>query len=135
MVKVLAGGTFNVLHPGHILFLKKAKALGDELIVVVASDSTVRREKGEPILPAEERAGLLRSLGFIDKVLVGKEGNRLDIVEDERPDIIALGHDQKGEAELRAGLKRRGMDCKVIRIKDYLKGWNTRKIKEKRKHC
>ena len=135
MVKrVLVGGTFNILHPGHILFLKKAKSLGNYLIVVVASDSTVKREKGALVLPAEKRAGLLRNLKFIDKVLIGSEENKLKVVEREKPDIIALGYDQKGEDELRKKLKERGLTCKVWRIREHLEGWNTSKIIKKREN-
>lgn len=131
--KVLVGGTFNILHPGHVLFLKKAKALGDTLVVVVASDRTVLKEKDLLLFPARKRAGLLRQLGFIDKVVLGSERDRLEVVERERPDIIALGHDQKGAAGLRKELKERGLTCKVVRIKDRLKGWSTRTIRERKR--
>ena len=129
MKKVLVGGTFNLLHPGHILFLKKARTLGDFLVVVVASDRTVKKEK-TLLLPAKKRAELLKSLDFIDKVIIGDEKDKLKVVEKERPDIIALGYDQKG-TELKNMLKERGIDCQIVRIKEHLRGWSTSKIIKK----
>ena len=60
MIKVMATGTFDLLHMGHIYFLKEAKKLGDKLIVIVARDSTVRKMKHEPVTPQEMRLQLIK---------------------------------------------------------------------------
>ena len=104
--KVLAGGCFNVIHPGHIYFLKEAKKLGDELIVVLAND---KNNKKPYAVPAKERKKLLESLSIADKVLIGNLKDKAKIVKRLKPDIIALGYDQK----LPEGLE----DFKFIRIK------------------
>jgi len=140
-MRVLAGGTFNILHPGHVFFLSEAKKLGDELIVVVASDSTVLKKKGFLLMPAEERRLMVGSLKAVDKAVVGSGSDFFRIVEIERPDIIALGSDQAhSEEELMKELKTRGLDARVVRIKKCLKAYSTggimKKIKEEAgKNC
>ena len=88
-MKVVATGVFDLIHLGHIHFLKAAKEHGDELTVIVANDDTVRRMKGEPILSDEIRAELISNIKPVDKVFVGRTGDMLEIiVEDIRPDVI-----------------------------------------------
>lgn len=110
MKKVLAGGTFNMLHPGHIWFLKKAKSLGDFLIVVVANDKTVLKKK-TLLRPQGKRKKALEKLGIADNVVIGDERDFLKVVREERPGIIALGYDQKFESE-----KLKPFGCRVVRI-------------------
>lgn len=126
MKKVLAGGVFNIIHPGHIWFLERAKALGDCLVVVVANDRTVLKSK--PLIrPQEERKRALENLGIADKVLIGDEGDFLKVVRKERPGIIALGYDQKFDAkELEA------LGCRVVRIPRF-GSYSTRDILKKNK--
>ena len=94
--RVVATGVFDLLHLGHIHFLRAARELGDELVVIVANDATVRRMKREPVVPAEVRAEMVASLKPVDQAMVGREGNMLDIVVEEiKPHIIALGYDQE----------------------------------------
>lgn len=129
MKKVLAGGTFNIIHPGHILFLEKAKALGDYLVVVVANDKTVMKRKGTLVMPAEARKKVVEGLKMVDKVVVGDEKDFLKVVRKERPDIIAIGYDQKiNEKKLESQLVRQGIKCKIVRIKSSLTGYKTKKI-------
>ena len=117
MKKILATGVFDLLHPGHIFYLEKAKNLGDELIVVVARDSVVIMEKAKPILPESLRLKLVSALKTVDQALLGSEEDMYEIVLKIKPQIIALGHDQKfDEKELRAQLKDRGADVEVVRI-------------------
>jgi FAD synthetase len=129
----MASGVFDLIHLGHIHYLEEAKNLGDELIVVVARDSTVRREKHEPITPEEFRRDLVESLKSVDKAVLGGEGDMFEIVEELKPDIIALGFDQYHDAErIEAELKKRGLDIKVVRLTELngdLDG--TRKIIKK----
>ena len=92
MVRVMASGVFDILHTGHISYLEQAKAMGDELYVVVASDDTVRKRKHEPITPGEMRVKIVSSLKAVDKAILGNSGGDMySILETVRPDIIVLG--------------------------------------------
>jgi FAD synthetase len=121
MVRVMAQGVFDLLHLGHVHYLCKARELGDELVVVVASDATVRARKHEPITPQEMRAELVGSLRCVDRAVVGSEGgDPYALVEELRPDIIALGFDQEhDEREISRELKRRGLKTRVVRLDYY----------------
>ncbi|SUZ76784.1 uncharacterized protein METZ01_LOCUS29638 [marine metagenome] len=121
-----------MLHPGHIHFLRAARELGDELVVIVANDATVRRMKREPIVSATVRAEMVASLKPVDQAIVGREGNMLDIVVEEiKPHIIALGHDQDmfEPKALEAKLAERGHVVEVVRLPKLEHGLaGTRKI-------
>lgn len=123
--KVLAGGTFNILHPGHLFFLEQAKKLGKKLIVVVASDKTVRKSK-KLLEPASFRAERIGALSFVDKVVVGDDIDMMKVVREEKPDVIALGYDQDAE-EIRKMLYSEGLFCRIARV-EKLKGYSTKKI-------
>jgi FAD synthetase len=128
MKKVLAGGTFNLLHPGHILFLEKARKLGDYLVVVVASDKTVLRRKGFLVMKAESRKRILESLRMVDKAVIGDERDFMKVVRTEKPDIIALGYDQRLDENLRKQIEKSGIKCRIVRIKSRLNGYKTEGI-------
>jgi FAD synthetase len=132
MVKVMATGTFDLLHMGHIYFLKEAKKLGDKLVAVVATDSTVRRLKHEPINPEAIRLNLIRELKIVDEAYLGHEDDIYEIVEEIKPDIIALGYDQiHDEKDINSELKKRKLKGKVVRLSEYKEGSDlegTRKI-------
>ena len=118
-MKVVATGVFDIIHSGHAHFLNAAKEHGDELVVSVANDDTVRRMKGEPILSDERRAEMISYLKPVDHVVIGRTGNMLDIIVEEiRPNVIALGYDQRlfSTAELESKLLERGLDVKVVRL-------------------
>lgn len=117
MVRVMASGVFDILHTGHISYLEQAKALGDELYVVVASDNTVRRNKHEPITPEEMRLRIISALKPVDVAVLGHDdGDIYAILEDIRPDIIVLGFDQGFDEDvLSQHLKERGFDIEVKR--------------------
>ena len=125
--KVLVGGVFSLLHPGHIFFLKSARKLGSSLVVVVAHDRTVSRKKGKPAFTARERKEMVGSLKFVDKVRIGHTSDMMKVVKEEKPGIIALGYDQD-EKELRKQIASLGLDCRVVRIKKRLKGYSTSRI-------
>jgi FAD synthetase len=118
MVKVMATGTFDLLHMGHIYFLKEAKKLGDELVVVVACDNTVRRLKHEPVTPEQLRLGIVRELRMVKHAVLGKEGDMYEIVSELNPDIIALGFDQiHDENVLKKELHKRNLDhINIVRL-------------------
>lgn len=118
MVRVLATGVFDIIHLGHLHYLEKSRELGDELVVVVATDNTVRKRKHEPITPEAMRVELVQGLKPVDEAVLGKDGEDIyEVVLELRPDIIALGYDQHFEPEkLEADLKQRGLDVKVVRM-------------------
>ena len=123
MVKVMATGTFDLLHLGHIYYLKEAKKLGDKLAVVVATDSTVRRLKHEPVNPEEIRLNIIKELKIVNEAYLGHEDDMYEIVEEIRPDIIALGFDQiHDENKIKASLKKRKISAKVVRLTEYKGG-------------
>jgi len=120
MVKVMATGTFDLLHMGHIYYLKEAKKLGDILVVVVATDATVRKLKHDPITPQEIRLNLMKELKVVDEAYLGHEEDMYAIVEEIKPDIIALGFDQIHEiATIKNELKKRKLDIQVVRLSKY----------------
>jgi FAD synthetase len=129
----MATGVFDILHSGHIHYLEEAKGLGDELYVVVATDSTVRRRKHEPITPERMRVELVQALKPVDMALLGGEGDMFEMVRKVSPDIIALGYDQVfDEHELEEELAKRGLTAKVVRLSKYEDDLNgTRKIIQK----
>jgi len=130
MTKVMASGVFDILHPGHLRYLQEAKDLGDELVVVVATDATVRRRKHEPITPDKMRLELISALKMVDEAYLGSDGDMFGVVERIRPDIIAIGYDQDfDEKKIEDILAKRGMNVKVVRLSKHGGDLNgTRKI-------
>jgi len=123
MVKVMATGTFDLLHLGHIYYLKEAKKLGDKLAVVVATDSTVRRLKHEPVNLEEIRLNLIKELKIVDEAYLGHEDDMYEIVEEIKPEIIALGFDQiHDEDKIKSELKKRNLSAKVVRLPEFKGG-------------
>lgn len=95
MVRVMASGVFDIIHTGHLSYLEQAKAKGDELVVVVACDETVRKNKHEPVTPQEMRVRLVGALKPVDRAVLGRSGDDIySILRDIDPDIIVLGYDQ-----------------------------------------
>jgi FAD synthetase len=123
MTVVMATGTFDLLHPGHGLYLQKAKELGgnnSKLVVVVARDSTVRKKKRIPIVDENQRLEMIKCLKPVDKAYLGYEGDMFRIVEEIKPDIIAIGQDQDYDIEeLKKSLKVRNINSDVKRVEDY----------------
>lgn len=113
----MASGVFDLLHLGHLHYLQEARKLGDELVVVVATDATVRRRKHEPVTPGTMRMEMVSSLKVVDRAVLGKEGDMFAVVEELKPDIIALGYDQElDEAWINAECAKRGLKIKVMRL-------------------
>ena len=118
MAKVLAAGTFDVLHKGHEYFLKEAKKHGSRLVVIVARDESVLRFKGKkPLYSEQARVDAVKRLGIADEVILGHKGDIFEIIEEIRPDVICLGYDQKvSEENLSKELKTRNINAKIFRI-------------------
>ena len=91
----LANGNFDLLHVGHVRYLRGAKALGGRLVVAINSDESVRTLKGEgrPVMPAEERAEIVAALADVDAVVIFPELDVRAIIREIRPDIQAKGTD------------------------------------------
>ncbi|MEK6985395.1 MAG: adenylyltransferase/cytidyltransferase family protein [Candidatus Thermoplasmatota archaeon] len=132
-IRVMTTGVFDLLHPGHIAMLEAAKRLGDELVVVIARDASAAREKHAPITPEEHRRHMVGALKPVDRAVLGHHGDYYRIVEELRPDIVALGFDQAyDEAKVAAACAERGVPCKVVRLPHFVGDLDgTRKIIEK----
>ena len=133
MTRVMAVGVFDLLHAGHLHYVEQAKRLGDELVVVVAHDDTVRKQKHEPITSHELRCRMVSGLKPVDTAMVGNPPTSpiFDILDVIQPDIIALGYDKKHSVDaIREGLGSHGHShIEVVRVEglsDDLDG--TRKI-------
>lgn len=131
---VVASGTFEILHLGHIKFLKEAKKLG-KLIVIVARDENVKKFKNHyPIIPEKQRLEIIKSLKFVDKAILGDKEDIFKSIEKIKPDIIALGKNQNfNEDELLEELKKRNLNVQIVRINKFYRGKlnSTTKIKQK----
>lgn len=113
----MATGVFDLLHPGHLYFLREARKLGDELWVVVARDTTARRFKHEPFVPEESRVQMVDALKPVDRAVLGNEGSIYEILDEIRPDVIALGFDQVHQEErILEECRRRGLRTSVVRL-------------------
>jgi glycerol-3-phosphate cytidylyltransferase/FAD synthetase len=129
---VLAGGVFDIIHPGHIHTLKAAKALGDILVVVIATDNTViKMKKNLPLHKQEQRQELVDSLRMVDLSLIGQEDNIFKTVKLVKPQIIALGYDQVHQEKfIVEGCKKIGIDTKVARLQSPIPESSSSKIKK-----
>ncbi|NVM28657.1 MAG: FAD synthase [Candidatus Helarchaeota archaeon] len=128
MTRVVAFGTFDLLHYGHVKMLEKAKELGGgdaELIVVISRDESALKVKGDPpIFPSEQRLKLIKALKVVDDAVLGYKGDtwkdRIQIIVDLKPNVIALGYDQPVSIDaLQDELNKRGMKSKIVRLKKY----------------
>jgi FAD synthetase len=121
MKKVMAFGTFDIFHKGHESYLKQAKKLGDYLIVVVARDKTVLRiKKQETGNKEQERLEKIKSNNLVDEVVLGSLKNKYVVIKKYKPDVIALGYDQKVNLiELKEKLKKFKLKSKIARLKSY----------------
>ena len=115
---VLAGGVFDIIHPGHIHTLNAAKALGDILVVVIATDKTAEKMKKRlPLHNQNQRKMLVDSLSMVNLSIVGHEGDIFKTVDLIRPQIIALGYDQiHQEKFITEGCKKIDLDVTVARL-------------------
>ncbi len=128
---VFTNGCFDILHVGHISYLRKAKRLGDILVIGVNSDDSVRRLKGEsrPINCCEDRMTLLSSLDFVDYVVEFKEDTPADLIAKIVPDVLVKGGDYKPEEIVGADtVLANGGEVKVI---DFVEGKSTTGIIDK----
>ena len=136
---VLASGTFDLLHLGHVKYLEEAKKAGGKnakLVVIVARDKTVEKRKGlKPIMPEEQRRALVESLKVVDEALLGYEDFDIGmVIEKLRPDVIAVGHDQEGIAEqVRKAVTQKRLPVQVVKIGKFGRDELNSSLKIKRK--
>ena len=115
MRRVVAQGTFDLIHPGHIHYLEDAAAMGDELHVIVARRENVTH-KQPPVLSNRQRRDVVAALDAVDEARVGHPSDIFAPIEDIDPDVIALGFDQHHDDDaIEAELADRGIDCTVER--------------------
>ncbi|MBT8242391.1 MAG: FAD synthase [Nitrosopumilus sp.] len=129
---VLAGGVFDIIHPGHIHTLNAAKELGDVLVVVVATDNTaVKMKKRRPLHSQEQRQELVNSLSMVDLCLIGQEDDIFKTVNHVKPQIIALGYDQVHQEKfITEGCKKIELDAKVARLQSPIPDSSSSKIEK-----
>lgn len=124
-MRVMAFGTFDNLHPGHLFYLASAGAMGDELIVVLARDENILKIKGHR--PQENEAKrlqklkqALKKLNLNGRAVLGNKADRLQVVRVYKPDIICLGYDQKTDIEaLEKLFISECFFCKIKRAEPY----------------
>ena len=115
---VLAGGVFDIIHPGHIHTLNAAKALGDVLVVAIATDKTAQKmKKRTPLHNQELRCELVSCLSMVDKAVIGHEDDIFKTVKEIEPNIIVLGYDQiHQEKFIDEGCKRINLNVDIVRL-------------------
>ena len=114
---VFTNGVFDLLHPGHVRYLTRARAEGDALIVAVNSDASVRVNKGpaRPVHPEHERAELISALPCVDLVLVFDAPTPSDVITALQPDVLVKGADWAADAIVgRETVEARG--GRVVRV-------------------
>ena len=134
----MAFGSFDILHQGHLNYLKQAKKFGGFLIVVVARDKNIIKFKGKkPINNENKRLKKIKKLKFVDKAVLGNKDDILEVLEEYKPDIICLGYDQKtvDEDKLKKELKKRDIKAKIVRCRPFKpEVYKSSKMKSKGKN-
>jgi len=130
---VLAGGVFDIIHPGHIHTLDAAKALGDVLIVVIATDKTAEKMKKRlPLHNQDQRKMLVDALSIVDLSVVGHEGDIFKTVDFIQPQIIALGYDQVHQEKfIIEGCKKINLEVTVARLQSPIPEVSSSTIEKK----
>jgi len=127
---VFAGGSFDIIHPGHIETLEQSKALGDVLVVSVARDATFERnKKRKPFFDENIRRRSVSALRCVDVAVLGSETDIFATVEKIRPDVITLGYDQHHQEKLISDeVRKRGIKVKVVRLGSSIPEAKTSKM-------
>ena len=130
---VLAGGVFDIIHPGHIHTLNAAKALGDVLVVAIATDKTAQKMKKRPPLHNQElRCELVSCLSMVDIAMIGHEEDIFETVKEVKPNIIVLGYDQVHQDKFIAdGCKRINLDVEIVRLQSPVPELSSSDIEQK----
>lgn len=122
MTRVVATGTFDILHPGHIYYLEESGKLGDELFVIVARDENVRH-KPRPVIPEDQRRSMVAALRVVNHAVLGDPTDMFRPIREIRPDVITIGFNQHFDTEvLVRQLVEQGLSASVVRISRYPSG-------------
>ncbi|HKZ95183.1 MAG TPA: adenylyltransferase/cytidyltransferase family protein [Candidatus Bathyarchaeia archaeon] len=136
---VLASGTFDLLHLGHVKYLEEAKKAGGKnarLMVIIARDKTVEKRKGDkPVMPEEHRRALVESLKVVDEAILGYEDFDIgSVITELRPNVIAVGYDQEGiEKQVRKVVAEKKYPVEVVRIEKFGKDELNSSLKIKKR--
>ncbi len=119
---VTTNGSFDVMHAGHMRYLQKAKEQGDVLIVGLNSDSSIKQNKGEnrPIIPQDQRAFMLSSIGFVDYVVIFEETDPRALLSEIKPDVHVNGAEYGGKCIEAETVKKNGGRLVLIERSDDL---------------
>ena len=126
-------GTFDIIHMGHIHMFEQAKEYAPHLTVVVAqNENTQKIKKIQPLHSEEERTAFLKYISIVDEVLLGNKHNPYKIISETKPNIIALGYDQKMFVDkLTDAITDMGLEIQIVRLSEYNPGkFKTDKIKQ-----
>ena len=119
MRRVVATGTFDVLHTGHLYYLEESRRFGDELFVIIARDANVKH-KPKPVIPEDQRLKMVAALKPVDHAVLGDLHDMFRPIDAIRPEVITIGFNQHFEEEkLRSELSARNLSCDVARIGKY----------------
>ena len=120
--RIVATGTFDILHPGHLYYLEESKKLGDELWVIVARDTNVKH-KPRPVIPEEHRLAMVAALKPVDHAILGDKTDMFRPIEEIQPEIITIGFNQLfNEQKLEDQLRPRSITSRIVRIGKYADG-------------
>ncbi len=134
---VMAFGTFDLFHAGHENYLNQAKSHGDNLIVVIARDKTVKQIKGElPLNSEKKRAKAVNNSGIADKVVLGHHHDKHYVLKKYRPNVIALGYDQVVFTQkIQKTLIDLKLDAEIVRLESFFpQVYKSTLLKEKLKN-
>ncbi len=125
---VFTNGCFDLLHPGHVIYLSEAHAFGDKLVVGLNDDASVKRLKGEsrPVQPEADRAIVLAGLRAVDLVVVFRDDTPLDLIQRLHPDVLVKGGDYTLDTIVGAkDVLARGGEVRVL---DFVAGKSTSRL-------
>ena len=128
---VFTNGCFDLLHPGHVSYLRTARSLGDALVVGLNSDASVRRLKGpsRPVVPEKDRAAVLEALGSVDTVVIFGEDTPIRLMRKLEPAVYVKGGDYRVEDLPEAEVAREtGAEVRII---SFEPGYSTSALIEK----
>jgi FAD synthetase len=119
MKRVVATGTFDLLHPGHLYYLDESRSLGDELFVIVARDANVRH-KPKPVIHEDQRLTMVAALKPVDYAVLGDLHDMFRPIREIKPAIITIGFNQHFDVEkIKGDLLASGITAEVVRIDQY----------------
>ena len=129
---VLAGGVFDIIHPGHIHTLNAAKALGGILVVAIATDKTAKKmKKRSPLHNQELRCELVNCLSMVDSAVIGHENDIFETVKEIKPNIIVLGYDQVHQEKfIDDGCKRINLNIEIVRLQSPVPDLSSSEIQK-----